>query len=339
MPDQNDPGHVNHTTDLTVYGWDDQWTSLVTEGERYGRITRVDRGEVDLLTPDGPERAISDSTRSQGDIAPATGDWAVIGEGPDGKWLVERVLPRRHTLVRRDPSEAIIDQVLVANVDVVAFVHGLDRTLPPGRLERFLVLAWDSGARPVVILTKADQEELLAETLEVVLTTRRDDASSVQPVRDLVPVGSTCALLGASGAGKSTLVNLLVGNERMATNEVRNRDAKGRHTTVARELVRVPEGGSLVDTPGIRSVGVWADEDALHRVFSDVDELAADCRFSDCQHDQEPGCAVSGKVPEARLRRYRALRNELDEMFEREEERKRAERKGGPTGRRRKPRR
>lgn len=325
--------------DLVAYGWDDGWAAArdacaPAPTARVGRIVRVDRGEVDVVTVDGQARAISDSTRSQGDIAPATGDWVLIDDGPDDKLVVVHVLPRRHTLSRRDPSEAVVDQVLVANVDLVAFVHGLDRTLPPGRLERFLVLAWDSGAVPVVVLTKADRPDLLDETLGVVtatapdvrvLATRRDDPSSFDAVRALVAPRTTTALVGASGAGKSTLVNLLLGRERMATNEVRGSDAKGRHTTVARELVLVPDGGALVDTPGIRSVGVWADEDALHRVFADVDALAEHCRFRDCAHDAEPGCAVRDAVAPARLARYRALRAEIDQMFQREEERQRHE--------------
>ncbi len=333
--------------DLAAYGWDDAWAALLPDqAQRYGRIIRVDRGECDVATRDGEVRAISDSTRAQGDTAPATGDWVVVEPGPDDKLVIARVLPRRHTLARRDPSEAIVDQVLVANVDVVAFVHGLDRPLPPGRLERFLVLAWDSGAQPAVILTKADRTELLREiTLVVeatspdvqVLATSRVDAFGIDAVLKLVAPRTTCALVGASGAGKSTLVNLLVGHERLATKEVRARDSKGRHTTVARELILVPGGGALIDTPGIRSVGVWADEDALGRVFRDVIELAESCRFTDCAHDREPGCAVRGVVSDARLARYRALRHEIDEMFTREEERARLLSRGA-TGPRRAPR-
>lgn len=321
--------------DLAAYGWDDAWAAHVAPGDTVGRIVRVDRGECDVITAAGEVRVVSDSARSQGDTAPATGDWVVVVPGPEDKPAIGRVLPRRHTLARRDPSEAIVDQVLVANVDHVAFVHGLDRPLPPGRLERFLVLAWDSGAQPVVVLTKADRDALLAETLAVVeatapdipvVATRRDDPSSFDAIRALVAPRTTTALVGASGAGKSTLLNVLLGHERMATNEVRSRDAKGRHTTVTRELVLVPGGGALVDTPGIRAVGVWADEHALHRVFADVDELAVDCRFSDCAHDKEPGCAVRDVVPAARLSRYHALRAEIDQVSAREAARLRYER-------------
>lgn len=321
--------------DLAAYGWDDAWAAHAAPGDDVGRIVRVDRGECDVVTASGEVRVVSDSARAQGDVAPATGDWVVVVPGPEDKPAIGRVLPRRHTLARRDPSEAIVDQVLVANVDIVAFVHGLDRPLPPGRLERFLVLAWDSGAQAVVVLTKADREALLDETLAVVeatasgipvVATRRDDPASFDAIRALVAPRTTMALMGASGAGKSTLLNVLLGHERMATNEVRTRDAKGRHTTVTRELVLVPGGGALVDTPGIRAVGVWADEDALHRVFADVDELAARCRFSDCAHSKEPGCAVRDVVPAARLARYHALRGEIDQVSAREAARLRYER-------------
>ena len=327
---------VRSLTDLVAYGWDDAWASCLDDvTELAGRIVRVDRGECDVVTHAGVVRAISDSTRSQGDVAPATGDWVTLEPGPDEKLLIARVLPRRHTLVRRDPSDALVDQVLVANVDNVAFVHGLDRVLPPGRLERFLVLAWDSGAQPVVVLTKADRTELYAEIAAVVeatapgievIATSRVDHCGLDQLLALVAPRTTCALVGASGAGKSTLVNLLLGRERQATNEVRSRDAKGRHTTVARELIVVPGAGALIDTPGIRSVGISADEDALHRVFADVDALAPECRFADCAHDHEPNCAVRDAIPAARLARYRALRAEIDQMLQRDEERVRHER-------------
>lgn len=316
---------------LVRYGWDDGWvTAAGADVNAAGRITRVDRGECDVVTAAGKQRVISDSTRAQAEVAPAVGDWVVVGHGPEDKPLLMRVLDRRKTLVRRDPAEGFVDQVLVANVDTVMIVHGLDRALPPGRLERFLVQVWDSGATPLVVLTKSD---LLASTEDVVATVRAvapdvevlatsdrtsdRTSSGIDELRARVPAGQTAALVGASGVGKSSLVNALVGVDVQAIAEVRARDAKGRHTTTARELVLVPGGGAIVDTPGVRAVGVWADETALHEVFADIESLAACCRFTDCAHDREPDCAVRGEVDARRLDRYRALREELRSLTER----------------------
>ena len=218
-------------------------------------------------------------------------------------------------------------------------MHGLDRPLPPGRLERFLVVGWDSGVEVVVVLTKADREpeaavevaatvRALAPDVDVLAVGMGRDRSGLDLVAALMAPGRTVALLGESGAGKSTLVNALVGEEVLATGTVRTGDAKGRHTTVSRELVLRPEGGLLVDTPGIRAVGIWDAEEALARVFGDLEARSADCQFADCVHDTEPDCAVrseveAGRVDHRRVDRYRSLRAELVDQREREVDRER----------------
>ena len=322
---------------LEDYGW----TGSPPSGKGLlGRIVRVDRGECDVVTVDGLVRVVSDSQRFQAETAPATGDWVMVDTDPTIGPFVAEVLPRANTLSRRDPSEEIIEQVLVANVDLVLIVHGLDRPLPPGRLERYLILAWDSGAAVAVVLTKADQEpEAAAEVaalvrsvapdVEVLTIDAVEDSKDIGDIEDLLQPGLTAALLGESGSGKSTLVNALIGEEVLATGEVRSGDRKGRHTTVSRELVLRPAGGLLVDTPGLRSVGLWDAGEALDRVFGDLEELSVRCRFADCAHETEPDCAVqvqvaAGQVEKRRLDRYRGLRRELADQRQRELERQRA---------------
>ncbi len=320
--------------DLRDYGLDDRTAVAFDEsappGARLGRVVRVERGECDLITAEGDWRVVSDSARSQSELAPATGDWVSAIDAEDFGPVIERILERGPTLLRRDPSEEIVPQVLVANVDHVAVVHGLDRPLPPGRLERFLVLIWASGAEATIILTKAD----LGDDADAVAT-----VSSVAPDTDIITVSSTTKVgidavveltsprsttvfVGESGSGKSTLVNALAEGDVQETGAVRSGDAKGRHTTITRDLVLLPHGGLVVDTPGVRAVGLWEGHDALRRVFGDLIELSRGCRFNDCAHDAEPGCAVraavdEGSVPQRRLDRYRAMAAEIDAVTER----------------------
>ena len=333
--------------DLSEYGW--SGGAAPTDG-RLGRIVRVDRGECDVIAVEGRLRVISDSQRAQDLVAPATGDWVMVVDDPELGPVVARVLDRTNTVSRRDPSEAVVEQVLVANVDLVLIVHGLDRPLPPGRLERFLVVGWDSGAEVAVVLTKADR--YAAEAVEVaavvsalapevrVLTVGMGSGAheGLGEVAALMGPGRTVALLGESGAGKSTLVNALIGEDLLETGEVRSSDSRGRHTTVSRELILRPAGGLLIDTPGIRAVGIWDAEESLARVFGDLEERAADCRFNDCAHLSEPDCAVlaevaAGRVDVRRVIRYRALRSELEVQREREVDRSRR-RAGGRRPRR-----
>jgi ribosome biogenesis GTPase len=307
------------------------------------RVVRVDRGECDVITVEGRVRVLSDSQRAQDEIAPVTGDWVWIDDEDGLGSVITRVFERRTSVSRRDPAERDLEQVLAANADVIAVVHGLDRPLPPGRLERLLVVAHKSGAEPMVILTKSDdraddETEGIVRSVALglpVVVTSVTDRSGLDELRGHVGAGRTLALVGASGVGKSSLVNALVGHDLLEVGDVRSSDAKGRHTTTARELVRLPDDGGLVlDTPGIRAIGLWEAENALDLVFGDLEELAGECRFGDCAHDGEPGCAIAagvdaGSVDLRRVQRYRDLVAELAAQRTREDERERKDQKDG----------
>lgn len=333
---------------LDELGWSESWMAafgqLAEDGFEPARVVRVDREFPLLATATGLTRAEHAvhlvKTRGTGSRA-VVGDWVALSR-PDGHDLaiIEAILPRTTAFARKDPGEQTGEQVLISNVDVVFVVQSLSgRGLNVRRLERELVLAWESGAQPVVVLTKAD----LTDDAEYQATLAHEAAPDVDvivesaitglglaDVASRIPKGTTAALLGGSGVGKSTLVNRLVGEEVQATNEVRAADDKGRHTTVARELVVLPDGGIIVDTPGMRGLALWDAADGIASAFPDIDSLAAECRFRDCVHESEPGCAVvsaveAGNLPARRLESYRSLQAELAELARRQDEKAWAE--------------
>ncbi|MEM8706113.1 MAG: ribosome small subunit-dependent GTPase A [Actinomycetota bacterium] len=314
------------------------------DGTRRARVVRVDRGECDVMTTDGRVRVLSDSQRAQGEIAPVTGDWVEIEETDGLGTVIGRVLPRRTAVSRRDPAEKDLEQVLASNVDVVAAVLGLDRPVQAGWLERLLVMAIDSGAEPLVVLTKADEAESDAPAFAIVDAVANDvpvivtsvvDGTGLDEVLARIGATRTLALVGESGAGKSSLVNALVGEELLEVGEVRASDAEGRHTTTARELILLPDdAGMILETPGIRTLGLWEAEHAVDLVFGDLVALAEHCRFRDCAHRGEPGCAVqaavdAGEVPKMRMLLLLELVDELDNLRKREEQRARRQKGGG----------
>ncbi|MEY2524716.1 MAG: ribosome biosis GTPase / thiamine phosphate phosphatase, partial [Ilumatobacteraceae bacterium] len=265
-----------------------------------GRVTRLDRGWSTVL------RNLDEEPLRMRNIGAevAVGDWVVPSVELD---RVEVVLPRRSAFVRRASFEGsrAESQTIAANIDVVMLVHAL--TSPPNqrRLERELVLAWDSGARPVVVLTKRDLVDDPAASVEslhaaapgvTILTASGISGEGVDTLAGFAAGNATIALLGASGVGKSTLINALVGNRAQATAAVREGDGRGRHTTVATELVRLPGGGWLIDTPGVRAVSLWSSGHGIERAFADVFDLMDHCRFRDCKHEDEPGCAVQAAI-------------------------------------------
>ncbi|MBT2564899.1 ribosome small subunit-dependent GTPase A [Arthrobacter sp. ISL-85] len=287
-----------------------------------GRVVRVDR--TLLLV------AVGDSLLHlpyplSGEPA-VTGDWVWIGPNRAGDRQILAVLPRRSELSRKrafeDSSE---EQVLAANMDTVGVVVPVDRPLTHNRLERTLVAAWDSGATPLVIVTKADLAQvaddvvgkviLQAAGVEVV-TTSAENGDGIDELMSRIPPGGTIVLLGPSGAGKSTLINALVGGEVQQTGEVRSGDFKGKHTTTSRELVPLSNGTVLMDTPGVRGFGLFDAGEGLGGMFADVEELASGCRFTDCAHGNEPGCAVReaidhGVLEERRWNSYLKMQREL----------------------------
>ena len=287
-----------------------------------GRVVRVDRNLV--LVAVGTEVLHVPYPLDAG--VPVTGDWVWIGPNRAGDRQITGILPRRSELSRKrafgDSSAA---QILAANMDVVGVVVPVDRPLTHNRLERTLVAAWDSGAVPLVIITKADLADVADDVVGKVIlqaagvdvvTTSAENGDGIDALLAHLPPQGTLVLLGPSGAGKPTLINALVGRQVQPTGEVRTGDFKGKHTTTSRELVPLPNGAVLMDTPGVRVFGLFDADDGLAEMFGDVEELAGRCRFSDCAHQEEPGCAVQaaladGTLDERRWHSYVKLQREL----------------------------
>jgi len=333
--------------DLTALGWDD---ALAEEFEPHrraglipGRVSIQHRGAYDVLTAEGELRCdvagrLYDEAASPADL-PAVGDWVAVAARPEeAAGTVQAVLARRTKFSRKTAWQASEEQVLAANVDVALIVTSLNEDMNLRRLERYLTLAWESGATPVLVLTKADLADdvpaVVAEVESVAFGAAVHAISSVtgeglDELRAHLRTGVTAALLGSSGVGKSTLVNTLVGEELLETREIRE-DGKGRHTTTRRELIQLPGGALVIDTPGMREVQLWIADDGLEEAFSDVTELFEHCRFSDCAHESEPGCAVkeaiaNGTLAPERWESYLKLQRELAHLDRRLDKRAQAE--------------
>ena len=305
--------------DLAALGWNPELAEQLEPGLEPGRVIAAHRAAFDVQTATDavrtrlPGRLVHEST----DVA--VGDWVGLGEG-----LIRTVLPRRSAIVRSAAGRTSRAQTLAANVDVAFVVTSLGPELEPRRIERYLVTIWESGAVPEIVLTKADRLEdpwpLVAEVEAVALGVPVHVVSALtgqgcDSLRARFGPGTTAVLLGSSGVGKSTLVNRFAGRELMAVTETRADDDEGRHTTSHRELIELPGGGMVIDTPGIRELQLW-DGDGIDEAFSEIDELAGACRFNDCTHASEPGCAVSaalasGELPRERYESWRKLQREL----------------------------
>ncbi len=321
---------------LIELGWNEYFAALFEpyrlEGLSPARVVAQHRdrcattGEMgDLLAE------VSGRFRHQADDAsgyPTVGDWVALEPFAQHRGLIHAVLERRSAFVRKAAGKTTEAQVVAANVDVVFIVTGLDGDFSVRRIERYLTAAWDSGAAPVIVLNKSDLRRDLAEVIanveDVCLGTpvtavSARDGSNVDSLIGFIGPGKTAALIGSSGAGKSTLINRLLGRDRLPTGPVRESDGRGRHITSRRELIALPDGGLLIDTPGMRELQLWAEKESLAGAFEDVEGIAAHCRFPDCRHESEPGCAVrealeNGRLDEGRVGSFLKQRRELERL-------------------------
>jgi len=345
---------IDDTTHLASLGWDAGWAAAFraagqTFGDRSenrtgpGRVVAEHRERYTVSVGDGEVSAVlagrARHVASARQELPAVGDWVGISrESGDGTAIVRFVVPRRSAFMRKSAGMVTEAQVVAANVDVALVVTALPGDLSSRRLERYLTLAWESGATPVIVLTKSDlsddvsgalsQAALAAPGVEAIAVSAMSGDGMDALAARLEP-GRTAVLLGSSGVGKSTLVNCLLGTAQQRTATVAS-TGKGRHTTTHRELVRLANGALLIDTPGMRELQLWSADDGLGSTFADVEAYAASCRFRDCAHDQEPGCAVrdavaSGKLAGERLEHWHKLRRELAFLERKQDERANAE--------------
>jgi ribosome biogenesis GTPase / thiamine phosphate phosphatase len=322
---------------LDVLGWGPSWAQKLMALEDSdltpARVIREDRGRYLIVTESG-----ECSARLAGRFRyhavepsdfPTTGDWVAIrGNGQAREFQIQSVLARQSVFLRKAvlAGDRTEEQVVAANIDTAFLVAGLDTEFKVRRLERYLAIAWDSGATPVIILNKkdlaADAGELLQATRKMagpvpVLAISAQSGEGLEDLRQWIEPRKTYAFLGSSGVGKSTIINALLGEERLAVSAISQFSKKGRHTTTVRELLLLPGGAIVLDTPGMKVIGAWSDDGGLERTFADVEALAALCRFRDCRHGTEPGCAVRAAIAEGdldagRLRNYLRLNREAE---------------------------
>lgn len=321
---------MNNRIDMRKYGLTEQFQTLAKEFEELtvARVLSQEKGLYRIVTEKGEKPAeISGKFRYNTQILsdfPAVGDFVMMDWNEQGdNGIIHYILPRKSSFIRKAAGNAQNEQVVAANIDTIFLCMSLNNDFNLRRLERYLSIGWDSGATPVIVLTKSDLCENLEDKLleiasvaigvELLVTTaaEKDGYKELEP---FLEKGKTVAFIGSSGVGKSTLINCLLGKERLDTNGLRN-DDKGRHTTTRRELFMLPSGGLVIDTPGMREFGMWDNQEGIDRTFSDIEELAEQCRFRNCTHLGEPGCAVQralkqGKLTIERWQSYRKLKAE-----------------------------
>ena len=309
-----------------------QYNSINCKEQKLARISAEHKNLYKIITEDGEFLAeiagkMYHRTNNNSHF-PAVGDWVIIKEmSGTEKVLIEKLIPRKTKVSRNVAGKRTEEQIIAANMDYIFIVNGLDNDFNLNRIERYLTIAWDSGAKPVIILNKSDlcnNEEIKKKKTEVennaygvpVHVISCKNKTGIKELEKYFKQGKTTALLGSSGVGKSSLINIFLGEERQETNETRESDGKGRHTTTSRELIILPDGGIIIDTPGMREIQLWGRNDGITGVFSDIEEIAQKCKFNDCAHTHEPHCAVKraveeGKLAKKRLENYHKMKREL----------------------------
>ena len=326
--------------DLTTLGYDEffrvPFEQLKADDDALipARISQVQKYRYKLMTPAGEVFAVLPKKfryqAEQREQLPVVGDFvAAVMEGDEG--VITHLLPRKNKLSRKTTMELTEEQVIAANIDTVFLVSGLDGEFNLRRIERFLTVVREAESEPVVVLNKSDLVDLPETYVEKVVQAIGDipvhcasgmTGIGIDEIASYLSHGHTAVFIGASGVGKSTLINSLLGTDRQKTQDVREADSKGRHTTTFREMIPMPGGGVVIDSPGMREVQIWADEDVLGQSFDDVETLAESCRFRDCRHEGEPGCAVAqaisaGELDQGRLVSYLRQKQELEMLAER----------------------
>lgn len=338
---------MNHTTNQSVLqtlGWNEHFANLFApyaeKGYSVGRITLEHKRIYRLLSEHGELLGeVTGKLRYEAtgrEDYPAVGDWVVITARPEEKKAsIHAVLPRKSKFSRKAAGDSVEEQIVAANVDTVFLVNALNNDFNIRRMERYLILAWESGANPVIVLSKADLcddlEQRIADVESVAIgvpvhVVSAERGEGLEQLAPYLGCGQTVALMGSSGVGKSTLINKLSGAEQQKVNKVREGDDRGRHTTTHRELFQLPDGALMIDTPGMRELQLWEADEGFRGAFDDIEQLAETCRFNDCQHGREPGCAVraaieDGSLEKARFDSYLKLQRELAHLARKEDAR------------------
>lgn len=331
-------GIVNHLNNIKKYGFSELFSNEIPKDSLLepARVLSQEKGFYRVAADKGEKLAeLSGKFRFQAEASseyPAVGDFVLVNWNESGSSaIIESLLPRKSAFIRKAAGEPQQEQVVAANIDTVFLCMALNNDFNLRRLERYISIAWDSGASPVVVLTKSDlcddlenkrsEVSSIAFGVDILVTTSMEE-DGYKELLPFISEGKTIAFIGSSGVGKSTLINRLLGKEYLKTNGLRN-DDKGRHTTTRRELFLLPSGGMVIDTPGMREFGMWDNDTGIDRTFADIEELAAQCKFRNCTHTNEPGCAIqkaltTGELETDRWQSYQKLKAENDYMEDRE---------------------